>query len=138
MVGILIIAHGTLGESLIHCASHVMGARPPRLLQMGITVKDDPNGLLPEAIRMVKSLDDGDGVLVISDIFGATPCNIACKLLVPGRVEGVAGISLPMLVRALTYRNERLETLVEKTMSGGKEGIMRLPEPRSEHAATAS
>lgn len=138
MVGILIIAHGTLGESLIHCASHVMGTRPQRLLQIGITVQDDPHGLLHQAIRMVKSLDEGDGVLVLSDIYGATPCNIACKLLIPGRVEGVAGISLPMLVRALTYRNEPLARLVEKTVSGGHEGVMRLPEPRSENAATGS
>jgi PTS system mannose-specific IIA component len=138
MVGILIIAHGTLGESLIHCASHVMGARPPRLLQLGITGQDDPHGLLPQAIRMVKSLDEGDGVLVLSDIYGATPCNIACKLLIPGRVEGVSGISLPMLVRALTYRNEPLARLVEKTLSGGQDGIMRLPEPGSENAATGS
>jgi len=138
MVGILIIAHGTLGESLIHCASHVMGNRPPQLLQIGVTVHDDPHALLPQAIRMVKSLDQGDGVLVLSDLYGATPCNIACKLLIPGRVEGVAGVNLSMLVRALTYRNEPLDKLLEKTVTGGKEGVVRLPEPQSENAATGS
>ena len=138
MVGILIIAHGTLGESLIHCASHVIGSRPPQLLQIGVTVHDDPHALLPQAIRMVKSLDQGDGVLVLSDLYGATPCNIACKLLIPGRVEGVAGVNLSMLVRALTYRNEPLDKLLEKTVTGGKEGVVRLPEPQSENAATGS
>ena len=63
MVGILIVAHGSLGESLIHCASHVMGGRPPNLAQMGVGIQDDPQKLLPEAIRLVQSLDQGQGVL---------------------------------------------------------------------------
>ena len=137
MVGILIVAHGTLGESLIHCASHVIGQRPPLLMQIGISVHDDPQAILPQAIRLVKQLDQGDGVLVFSDIYGATPCNIASKLVIPGKVEGIAGVNLPMLVRALTYRNEPLEKLVQKALSGGTEGI--IPFTRDFHdAATGS
>lgn len=128
MIGILIVAHGTLGESLIHCASHVMGSRPPQLLQVGVGVRDDPVSLLPHAQQMIKELDQGKGVLILSDIYGATPCNIVCKLLEPGRVEGIAGVNLPMLVRALTYRNEPLETLVEKALSGGHEGVIHFTE----------
>jgi len=128
MIGILIVAHGTLGESLVHCASHVMGSRPPQLLQVGVGVRDDPASLLPHAQQMIKELDQGQGVLILSDIYGATPCNIVCKLLEPGRVEGIAGVNLPMLVRALTYRNEKLETLVEKALSGGREGVLHFTE----------
>ncbi len=124
MVGILIVAHGTLGESLIHCASHVMGSRPLQLMQIGVTVHDDPQAILPQALKLVKQLDQGKGVLVLSDIYGATPCNIAAKLLIPGKVEGVAGVSLPMLIRALTYRNEPLKIVVEKALSGGCEGVL--------------
>lgn len=128
MIGILIIAHGTLGESLIHCASHVMGGRPPLLKQLGVTVHDDPLTLLPQAREMVRELDEeeGGGVLVLSDIFGATPCNIACKLMEPGRVAGLSGVNLPMLVRALAYRNESLETLVEKASNGAYSGIIHI------------
>ena len=126
MVGILIVAHGTLGESLIHSASHVMGSRPPQLMQIGVTVHDDPQAILPQALKLVKQLDQGNGVLVLSDIYGATPCNIAAKLLIPGKVEGVAGVSLPMLIRALTYRNEPLKTVVEKALSGGSEGVLHI------------
>ena len=126
MVGILIVAHGTLGESLIHCASHVMGSRPPQLMQIGVTVHDDPQAILPQALKLVKQLDQGKGVLVLSDIYGATPCNIAAKLLIPGKVEGVAGVSLPMLIRALTYRNEPLKVMVEKALSGGTEGVLHI------------
>lgn len=137
MVGILIVAHGTLGESLIHCASHVMGTRPPQLMQIGVTVHDDPAQILPQALRLVKQLDRGGGVLVLTDVYGATPGNIAARLLIPNRVEGVAGVNLPMLVRALTYRNEPLKTVVAKAMSGGVEGVFRMP-PAIENAATGS
>jgi PTS system ascorbate-specific IIA component len=138
MVGILIVAHGTLGESLIHCASHVLGSRPMQLMQIGVTVHDDPQQLLPQAIKLVRQLDHGDGVLVLTDLFGATPANLAVKLLVAGRVEGVTGVNLPMLVRALTYRNEPLRVVVSKAISGGVEGVVQMPAGNVGHAAAGS
>jgi PTS system ascorbate-specific IIA component len=138
MVGILIIAHGTLGESLIHCASHVMGSRPPYLMQIGVSMRDDPQLVLPQAIKLARSLDQGGGVLVLSDVYGATPCNIASKLLIPGKIEGVAGVNLPMLVRALTYRKEPLRTVVAKAISGGIEGVMQIPAAQVKNAATGN
>ena len=126
MIGILIISHGDLGNSLIHCANHVMGKRPEHLMHLGVTIQDDPDDIVPKALELVKKLDCGDGVLILSDICGATPCNIANQLVNPGRVECLSGANLSMLVRALTYRNEPLELLVEKALSGGKEGVMRI------------
>lgn len=128
MIGILIIAHGSLGESLIHCASHVMGTRPPLLSQLGVGTHDDPVSLLPQALQMVKELDQGKGVLVLSDMYGATPCNLVGRLVDPGRIEGVSGVNLPMLVRVLTYRKSNLMTLVEKALSGGREGVVHFTE----------
>ena len=136
MVGILIVAHGTLGESLIHCAGHVMGSRPPHLMHIGVSMHDDPQLVLPQAIKLARSLEQGGGVLVLSDVYGATPCNIASKLLIPGKIEGVAGVNLPMLVRALTYRNEPLRTVVAKSISGGIEGVMQIPAAQMRNAAT--
>jgi PTS system ascorbate-specific IIA component len=138
MIGILIVAHGTLGESLIHCATHVLGARPPNVMQIGVTVHDDPQQLLPQAIRLTRQLDQGDGVLVMTDVYGATPANIACQLLIPGKVEGVAGVNLPMLVRALTYRREPIDVVVRKALSGGVEGVMQMPPASLSRAATGS
>jgi PTS system ascorbate-specific IIA component len=138
MIGILIITHGTLGESLIHCASHVLGTRPMQLMQIGITVHDDPQQILPQAMKLVRQLDQGDGVLVLTDVYGATPSNMAANLLDPGRVEGVAGVNLPMLVRALTYRQEPLKTVVSKAISGGVEGVMQMPPANLKNAATGS
>jgi mannose PTS system EIIA component len=126
MIGILIIAHGALGECLIHCASHVMGRRPLRLRQIGVTVHDDPELILSHARELAHELDDGSGILVLSDICGATPCNIASRLVEPGRVELVSGVSLPMLVRALTYREEPLDKVLQKAMVGGVNGVMHL------------
>ncbi|MGE5617281.1 MAG: PTS sugar transporter subunit IIA [Bacillota bacterium] len=129
MIGILIVSHGAFGESLIHSASHVLGKRPLYLRQVGVTVHDDPDAILPVAEDLIRYLDQGAGVLVLTDIYGATPSNIAQRLLRPGRIEGIAGVNLPMLIRALTYREETLETLLEKALSGGDEGIRRMPIP---------
>lgn len=128
MIGFLIIAHGDLGNSLIHCASHVMGTPPPLLRQIGVTVEDDPMAILPLAEEAIKELMDGgsDAVLVLSDIFGATPCNIASKLMQPGHVEILSGVNLPMLVRALAYRKEPLATVLEKASMGATAGIVHL------------
>ena len=87
---------------------------------------DDPDALLPVAEDLIRFLDQGPGVLVMTDIYGATPSNIACRLLRPGRVEGIAGVNQPMLIRALTYREEPLVALVEKALAGGAEGVVRM------------
>lgn len=126
MIGILLVCHGAFGESLVHSASHVLGKRPLYLRQLGVTVHDDPDAIQPVAEDLVRFLDQGAGVLVLTDIYGATPSNIAMRLLRPGHVEGVAGVNLPMLIRALSYRDEPLAALVEKALSGGVEGITRM------------
>jgi len=138
MIGILILTHGTLGESLIHCASHVLNKRPPRLKQLGVTAQDDPALLLPQARALTKDLDDGAGVLILSDMYGGTPSNLASKLVAPGKIEAVAGVSLPMLIRVLTYRDRDLQTIVTKAISGGCEGVIRVPIFKLHNAATGS
>jgi PTS system ascorbate-specific IIA component len=138
MISILIITHGTLGESLIHCASHVLNKRPPRLQQLGVTAQDDPALLLPQARTLITELDAGDGVLILTDIYGGTPSNLAAKLVTPGKIEAVAGVSLPMLIRVLTYRDRDLQTIVTKAISGGCEGVMRVPMLKLHNAATGS
>jgi PTS system ascorbate-specific IIA component len=75
---------------------------------------------------MIKLVDSGDGVLIMSDVYGATPSNIAMKLLEPGRIEGLAGVNLPMLLRALTYRDKDMETLVSRATTGGRDGIVNM------------
>jgi len=124
MIGILIIAHGSFGESLLECASHMLGKAPPQLASLAVSSKDDPSSILPKALELLAQVNSGEGVLVLSDMYGATPCNIVTKILQPDVVEGVAGVNLPMLVRVMTYRNESLSVLVEKALSGGREGVV--------------
>ena len=126
MVGILLITHGGLGSCLLECATHVMGIRPEHAAALAVRPNDDPGIVLEQAQKLAASLDQGQGVLVMSDMFGATPSNIARRLLEPGRIEGLAGANLPMLVRALTYRNEPLSQLAEKAVTGCIAGALRM------------
>lgn len=126
MIGILLITHGTFGESLIQNVCHVLNKRPPLMAQLGIAAQDDPLDILPAARRILQEVDEGDGVLILTDILGATPSNLVLKLLDPGRVEGVAGVSLPMVLRVLTYRKNTLSALVKKAVSGGCDGVINM------------
>ncbi len=128
MIGLLIVSHGAFGESLIHSASHVLGRRPLYLRQLGVTVHDDPDEIFPVAVDLIRFLEQGRGVLVMTDIYGATPSNIASRLLQSGRVEGIAGVNLPMLIKALTHRDEgtSLIELQAIALSGAAEGIVRM------------
>lgn len=126
MIGIFLITHGTFGESLVQNVCHVLNKRPQLIAQLGIAAQDDPQEMLAIAQQMLQQVDSGEGVLVMTDILGATPSNIALKLLEPGRVEGIAGVSLPMLLRALTYRKNGMETLMEKAISGGRDGVINM------------
>ena len=105
---------------------------------MGVTAQDDPLLLLPQARALVKELDEGSGVLILTDMYGGSPSNIAAKLVVPGKVEAVAGVNLPMLIRALTYRDKSMDMMITKAVSGGCEGVLRVPAFTLHHAATGS
>lgn len=128
MIGILILAHSRLGDALIDCATHIMGAVPPALATLTVTAKDDPVDMLQQAQQLVAALDTGHGVLILTDMFGATPSNIACRLLDPGQVEGVSGVNLPMLMRALTYRTQPLAMVASKAQTGGQAGVLFMNE----------
>ena len=124
MVGILIITHGNLGHSLADCARHVLQREPDNLCVLEVDKNDDPDTKLGEARRLVEQLEHGDGVVILTDMFGGTPSNIASRLIVAEQVEAIAGVNLPMLVRALCYSSQPLETVISKAVTGGLEGVM--------------
>ena len=126
MIGILLITYGSLGESLLQCACHVLNRRPPQIAQLGIAAQDDPLDLVPLAQRMKEMVDSGDGVLILTDLFGATPSNVAMKLLEKNRIEAVSGVNLPMLLRALTYREKDFRTLIQRAVSGACDGVVHI------------
>ena len=126
MIGVLIIAHDALGQSLVDAVTHVLGGRPPQFAVFPVAAGDDPLALLPKARAAVAALDSGEGVAILSDLYGATPCNLAVKLADRGHVEIITGVNLPMLVRTFTYRTKGMETLVKKAISGGCEGVLHV------------
>ena len=124
MIGMLLITHGRYGEDLLASASHVLGRPLTQVGHLAVSVKDEPEAMLGEARRVLKSIDDGNGVLVMTDMYGATPCNIATQLIAEGNVEAVSGVSLPMLVRSLAYRDATLSKVRDKAIAGGTEGVV--------------
>jgi PTS system ascorbate-specific IIA component len=126
MVGILLITHGALGEALLRAAAHTLGRQPMRAEHISVTALDAPESLLVRSREALERVDDGSGVLVLTDMFGATPANVAAKLLQDGKVEGLSGANLPMLVRALAHRDEPLAEVLEKARCGGGEGVVHM------------
>lgn len=126
MVGLLLVAHGKLGDSLIECAAYVHGKAPEGLASLDLTGYADTESMLAAARARIASLDEGAGVLVLTDIYGATPSNTACKLAREGAVEVVAGVNLPMLLKALNYRQETLARLASLVAEGGQSGIFHV------------
>jgi PTS system ascorbate-specific IIA component len=126
MIGILLLTHAPLGNAFIEAATHVFRARPERMEAIDVRADQDTGEVNCIAKEAIARLDDGTGVLVITDVMGGTPSNCTHKLSDPGHVEVIAGISLPMLLRALTYRNDTLDVVVEMALAGGQSGAVRV------------
>ena len=130
MIGVLVVTHGSIGEALLTSAAQILGNPPAQVATLSVWRQDDPDDLVLRARELLDSLDAGDGVLVLTDIFGATPGNVVSRLLEDGKVEGVSGASLPMLLRVLTGRNgskeNKLRAAVERALSGGAEGVIHM------------
>jgi mannose PTS system EIIA component len=126
MIGILLLTHAPLGAAFIDAATHVFRARPDRMEAIDVRADQDTNEVNAMAREAITRLDDGSGVLVITDVMGGTPSNCTLKLCHPGHIEVIAGISLPMLLRALTYRNDTIDVVVEMALAGGQGGAVRV------------
>jgi mannose PTS system EIIA component len=122
-VGLLIVTHDQIGEALLRTATRMFNDLPLKAKTLPVPINTNPEALLSQAHAQTAKLDDGDGVLVLTDMYGSTPSNIAFGLSQPGQVNVIAGINLPMLIRTLNYANLDLAALTEKALSGGREGI---------------
>ena len=124
MVGILLVTHNTLGDSFVDCVKHVLGEVPHKLKELTVLAGDDPQLKLIEGQALIKQLDTGGGVLILADIYGATPSNIALQLCHAEHVVGVAGVNLPMLLRVVCSSNKTLPELAKIAFEGGRESIV--------------
>ena len=123
MAGILIIAHVPLASALRDCVAHFYGSLPPGIGVLDVTPDCDPVAALADAHAQLQQVTEHNGALVLTDMFGATPANIAAQLAALPHVRVVAGANLPMLVRAVCYRTLPIDTLADKALQGGAKGI---------------
>lgn len=131
MIGILLITHAPLGQAFVQAATHVFHHLPEKLEAIDVAPSQNAEHITPLARDAVARLDDGSGVLIITDIIGGTPSNCCNQLHAPGKVATIAGINLSMLLRALTYRHHTLDVVVEKALAGGQNGAIQLDQPIS-------
>ena len=124
MVGILLVTHNGLGESLVDCVKHVLGSVPSNLKVLSVLADDDTALKLVEGQALIKQLDNGSGVLILADVFGATPSNIGRQLCHVERVIGIAGVNLPMLLRVVCHPVSNLPELGKIAWEGGRECIV--------------
>ena len=133
-VGLLIISHDGIGAALLGSATLALGTCPLRAALLGTTQDSDPEQLVADAGEQINRLDRGDGVLILTDLYGSTPDNIAKKATAKTSVQVVSGLNLPMLIKVLNYPDLPLQALAEKAVSGGKDGVVALPLEKTNHA----
>ena len=138
-IGVLLITHNQVGHSLLETATNMLGICPLETEVIPVMPDSDPDAVLAEAEMLCARLDKGQGVLVLTDIYGSTPSNISTRLADRAPVEVVSGINLPMLVRVLNYHRLSLSELTHKAISGGRDGILALSSCRgsARHVAPA-
>ncbi len=125
MNSILIIAHAPLAHALRQCALHVFPDCERGVQSLDVQPHVSPEETMAAARIAMEQLGTGQ-VLVLTDVFGATPCNVAARLVDGVRSKLVAGVNLPMLLRTVTYRHESLDALVSRALVGGAQGVMQV------------
>ncbi len=133
MAGIVIVAHTPLATAMLSFAEHTYGVVPERVRAVDIPPHEDTKASFDRVMKAAYGVNSGNGVLILTDVMGATPANVASKLEALGPLSGLnapvvvlAGLNLPMLMRCISHRGESLEDLAQKALSGGQQGILRL------------
>jgi len=123
MNGIVVIAHAPLASALRQCVLHVFPDAAGAVVSLDVPANQPTDETLAQARVLVQQLGT-EHLLVLTDVFGATPCNVAQRLVEGAHTRLLAGVNLPMLLRAVTYRHESLDMLVSRAMAGGTQGII--------------
>jgi PTS system mannose-specific IIA component len=123
--GILIIAHAPLASALRECVLHVFPETANGVLALDVLPHESPDTTRVDAQALLQQLG-APNTLVLTDVFGATPCNVAQKVVDGVHSKLVAGVNLPMLLRTVNYRHEPLDILVARALSGGAQCIMQV------------
>ena len=124
-VGILLVTHNQIGAELINTARQMLACTALPTKVVSIEIKDQPELVLQQLQQKLNELDQGKGILILTDMFGSTPSNIACNVSDRHDIRIISGLNLPMLIRVLNYPDLNLDQLEQKALSGGLEGIAR-------------
>ena len=133
MIGIVIVAHTPVASAMLGFAEHAFGVAPERVRAVDVPPYEDIKISFDRLLKAAYGVNTGQGVLILTDVMGATPANVASKLEALGPLSGLnapvivlAGLNLPMLMRCISHRGEVLEELAHKALQGGQNGILRL------------
>ena len=135
MIGLVLVTHGRLAEEFVVAMEHVVG-KQERIASICIGPEDDMEGRRADIAAAIASVDSGRGVIVLSDLFGGTPSNLAISLMEAGRIEVIAGINLPMLIRLGSARKTmKVTEAVAAARDAGRKYITIASEVLGEAAA---
>jgi len=137
VIGVLLLGQQGITEGLLDAARHVLGRLPTQLSALAVDYRQPVDTIDSEIAAAIAKADRGDGVLILADIYGATHVNLACRRLLPGHIELVAGVNLPMLLRVLNYAPQSIRELVDTARAGGTAGIV-CPTSQQNKQGTAS
>ena len=123
-VNIIIITHNEIGDALIGAATSTLGELPLPTTVVKVTYKTEPSALVKKLKKLVDKIESDEGFLVLTDLYGSTPSNIAAALDEYDNLNIVSGLNLPMLIRLMNYPKLSLADLTQKALSGGRDGIV--------------
>ncbi|MGE4440358.1 MAG: PTS sugar transporter subunit IIA [Desulfomicrobium sp.] len=123
MVGVIVVTHGQFGKHLLEAAQTILGPQE-QCAHIAVEGAVEMSALLTELKQTVKRMETGDGVIILTDMFGGTPSNISLSLLQPGKVDVLTGANLPMLLRILGMRTQELSQLAQEAKNAAIQGIV--------------
>jgi len=123
-VSLIVITHYDIGQQMVKMVEETLGVSMTSLTALSVYPEQSMEQLIGQVVLMTQEVDEGDGVIIVTDLYGATPGNIACRLLDIPSIKVITGINLPMLFKAHSYADLPLDELATKMIKGGRDGIL--------------
>jgi len=123
-VSFIILTHHDIGQQMVNVVEETLATSCPSMTALSVYPDQSIEQLIGQVELQRAAFDDGDGVIIFTDLYGATPGNIACRLLEIPAVKVITGVNLPMLLKAQSYADLPLDELAEKVIEGGQQGII--------------
>ena len=123
-VAILLISHNQIASELINTAQQMLAPYSVATTILSISIDDNPDDIRLKFMQTLHEIDQGDGTLILTDMYGSTPSNIACGVSERHDIRIVSGLNLPMLIRVLNYPHLNLNELEQKAITGGQDGVV--------------